>query len=183
MASKKNRSSIKNSKNDSFSSMFYELMFYFHTNIQSMNTSKMFAGCMIILLNVASKFVTIKLSKTMESYLKHSFSRDALIFAIAWVGSRDIYTAIMIVFVFVIFVDFLMNENSAYCIFPKAFCNYHINLLNNDDVDNIENMKKVVTPEEISNATKILEKAKQQNISANSTQNKPHQVASAYMNG
>jgi hypothetical protein len=183
MASKKNRSSVKNNKNDSFTGMFYELMLYFHTNIQSMNTSKMFAGCMIILLNVASKFVTIKLSKTMESYLKHSFSRDALIFAIAWVGSRDIYTAILIVLIFVIFVDFLMNEDSAYCIFPKAFCNYHINLLNNDDVENIENMEKVVTPEEIVNATNILTKAKQQNISTNSTLNKSYQATNTFMHG
>jgi len=117
---------------------------------------------MIITLNIASKFVTIKLSKTMESYLKHSFSRDLLIFAIAWVGSRDIYTACIILVIFIVCMDFLFNEDSAYCILPQAFCNYHINLLENEGT--VGGTDKIITPEEVKNATDVLEKAKLQNV-------------------
>ena len=42
--------------------------------VQVLNNSKIFAGIMIIILNIASRFVNIKLSKSMESYLKHTFS-------------------------------------------------------------------------------------------------------------
>jgi hypothetical protein len=76
---------------------------------------------MIVTLNVASKFTTIKLSKTMESYLKFSFSRNALIFAISWVGSRDIYIAVALTLMFIILLIFLFNEESRFCIFQKRF--------------------------------------------------------------
>ena len=77
-------------------SSFYNLVQYIHANVQNVNQSKLFAGLIIITLNISSKFVTIKLSKTVESYLKHTFSRDVLVFAIAWMGTRDIYIALII---------------------------------------------------------------------------------------
>ena len=51
---------VKNNKNDNIFS-------YLHNQVQVMNNSKIFAGIMIITLNIASRFVNIKLSKTMES--------------------------------------------------------------------------------------------------------------------
>ena len=44
---------------------------YIDKTITDLNTSKIFAGLMIITLNIASRFVTIKLSKSMEGYLKY----------------------------------------------------------------------------------------------------------------
>ena len=99
-----------------------------HSNITALNGSKIFAGMMIIVLNVASRFVTIKLSKTMESYLKYTFSRQALIFAIAWMGTRDIYIAFMITLLFSLFVDVLFNEDSRFCILPTTVTEYYTNL-------------------------------------------------------
>ena len=71
-----------------------------HENIKTLNTSKIFAGLMIITLNISSRFVTIKLSKSMESYLKYTFSKQILIFAIAWMGTRDIYIELLIVLLY-----------------------------------------------------------------------------------
>ena len=70
---------MKTSFNKSMKNMFS----YLHNYVKNVNDSKLFAGLMIITLNIASKFVTIKLSKTMESYLKYTFSKQILIFAIA----------------------------------------------------------------------------------------------------
>jgi hypothetical protein len=116
-------------------------------NTHHLNNSKLFAGAMIIILNVASKFVTVKLSKSMESYLKYTFSRDLLIFAIAWMGTRDIYIALMIVIVFIICMDFLFNEDSAYCILPESFIEHHQEKMQNElgelteqDIQNIKNI-------------------------------------------
>ena len=69
------------------------LFSYFNNHIQALNSSKLFAGLMIIILNIASKFVNIKVGKTLEAYLKYTFSRQILGFAIAWMGTRDIYIA------------------------------------------------------------------------------------------
>ena len=71
--------------------------------VQTLNKSKVFAGLMIITLNIASRFVTIKMSKTMQSYLKFTFSRYILIFAISWMGTRDIYIALTITLLFIIY--------------------------------------------------------------------------------
>jgi hypothetical protein len=130
---------------------------YLNNNVNAINNSKIFAGLMIIILNISSKFVTIKLSKTMESYLKYTFSRDILVFAIAWMGTRDIYIALLITIVFVICVEYVFNEDSMFCCLPEHVTEYHVSLLETGGND--------VTPEEIKKAEEILEKAKKQQSS------------------
>jgi len=119
-----------------------------------MNQSKIFAGLMIIILNIASKFVTIQLPKTVESYLKFTFSRDLLVFAIAWMGTRDIYIALGIVFLFIFVIDFLCNEKSMFCILPENFVDLHVekldemnNSITAQDLQNIKNLAKKIENE------------------------------------
>jgi hypothetical protein len=126
---------------------------YLHNHVMNINNSKLFAGLMIIVLNIASRFVTIKLSKTMEAYLKYTFSRDILVFAISWMGTRDIYVAFAITLVFMILVDYILNEQSAFCCLPSNFTDYHVSLITNDDT---------ITPDQIKSAEETLEKAKKQ---------------------
>ena len=78
-------------------SIFYNTIKNIDKTIRDLNTSKIFAGLMIITLNISSRFVNIKLSKSMEGYLKHTFSKQILIFAIVWMGTRDIYISFCIV--------------------------------------------------------------------------------------
>jgi len=113
----------------SVSDFFSRMATLMHNNIMEINQSKIFAGLIIIILNIASKYVNIKLSKTVESYLKHTFSRDILVFAISWMGTRDIYIATIIMTIFILFVDFLLNEDSSFCCLPESFTEYHISLL------------------------------------------------------
>jgi hypothetical protein len=101
-------------------------------HVSVVNDSKLFAGLMIIILNIASKFVTIKLSKTMEAYLKYTFSKQILVFAMAWMGTRDIYIALLITAVFTICIEFFFNEESQFCLLPESFTNYHLDLLENE---------------------------------------------------
>ena len=72
---KEKKKAIQSEKSISYSSIFK----YLHDVISRVNESKIFAGVMIIILNIASRFVTIKLSKSMESYLKYTFSKQLLI--------------------------------------------------------------------------------------------------------
>jgi len=130
---------------------------YIHEHVQALNSSKIFAGIMIITLNIVSRFVNIKLSKTMESYLKYTFSKYVLVFTIAWMGTRDIYIALFIMGCFIIVSDFLFDEESMFCVLPEEFKDHHLTIL--EENENMEN----VTDEEITKAKKVLEKAKQQN--------------------
>lgn len=141
---------MKNSKKESF----LEQM---HNQIKIINDSKIFAGLMIITLNVVSRFVNIKLSKTMESYLKFTLSKQLLVFTIAWMGSRDIYIALGVTFCFIIFTEYLFNEDSIFCVFSEEFLDYHIAKMDNE-MEEAEN----VSDEDIQKAKVVLEKAKKQ---------------------
>ena len=134
-----------------------QIFSYLHNNVQSLNNSKMFAGLMIITLNIVSKFVNIKLSKTMESYLKFTFSKQILVFTIAWMGTRDIYIAFTITCLFIIVSEYLLHEDSAFFVLPNEFKEKHIEMLEN------ETKKEDITEEDIRHAKAVLEKAKKQN--------------------
>lgn len=141
-------------------STFTEVLEYLHSHIKRINDSKIFAGIMIITLNIVSRFVNIKLSKSVESYLKYTFSKYVLVFTIAWMGTRDIYIAFTIMMIYLIIIDYLLDDDSMFCILPEEFKNYHQELLDNDG----EN--EDVSEEDIKKAEKVLEKAKKQNKSA-----------------
>jgi hypothetical protein len=129
---------------------------YVHNHVKSLNQSKIFAGIMIVIINIASKFVTFKFSKTVESYLKFTFSRDVLVFAITWMGTRDIYIALIMTLLFVIITEFLMNENSMFCCLPKSFITKHVTML-----EGFNNQQP--SPDEIAKAELVLAKAKNTN--------------------
>jgi hypothetical protein len=156
-----------NTITDRVYSSFGEIFVYLDNHIKPINDSKLFAGLMIIILNIASKFMTVKLSKTMEAYLKYTFSRNMLIFVIAWMGSRDLYIALSIMLLFILCMDYLFNEESSFCILPESFTDYHVSLFEENDP---ANPNKKITPEEIKRAEDLLARAKIQDgdISANS---------------
>ena len=63
-----------------------------HQNVLSINNSKFFAGLVMIMLNIGSKYITIQLSESQQEYLNTlSFARQLLIFSIIWMGTKDIY--------------------------------------------------------------------------------------------
>lgn len=144
---------VKNSIIAEYKKEFIKNILYFHHYVKIMNGSKMFAGLVVITLNIASRFVTIKLSKSMESYLKFTFSRDVLVFCIVWMGSRDIYIAATFTLLFTFIMDFLLNEESTYCILPETFTTYHTELLDGT----------APTADEIKNAESVLERVKKTN--------------------
>lgn len=126
------------SKVDKGTKTLHDMFDYINQNIIAMNQSKIFAGLVIIVLNVSSKFVTIKLSKSMEGYLKYTFSRDILVFAMAWMGTRDIYTALFITILFSLFSNFLFNEQSGFCCLPESFITKNSEMMETQsDVPNI----------------------------------------------
>lgn len=116
-----------------------------HNKILDLNTSKMFAGLMIITLNIASKFVTFKFGKTAEMYLKYTFSRQILVFAMAWMGTRDIYVAAGLTLVFIFVFDFLFNENSSLCVLPNELKEYYQNI--DEDISHDDYVKAKTTVE------------------------------------
>lgn len=139
-------------KQKTLSSSIESMLAYANNYAKSINESKIFAGMMIVIINIASKFVTFKLSKSVESYLKFTFSRDILVFAITWMGTRDIFISLGMTLLFIFIMDYLLNENSSICCLPQSFITKHIDML--------EGMSgKEPSTEEIKKAKEVLENA------------------------
>jgi hypothetical protein len=133
-------------------SFFQNPLKFLHDHVQYLNSSKFFAGIVMILLNVGSKFISIQFSKSTEEYLKFSLSKQLLVFSMAWMGTRDIYVALGLTAIFVILSDHLFNEESSYCVVPYKYRVLDKLIDTNDD--------KVISDSELNSAMAILEKAK-----------------------
>lgn len=128
-----------------------ELLSFVNNHIMFLNNSKFFAGVVMILLNIGSKFISIQFSKSTEEYLKLNVTKQILVFAMAWMGTRDIYTSLVLTAVFTILSDHIFNEESPYCCVPDKYRILHKLVDENGDG---------VTDDDITKAIAILEKAK-----------------------
>lgn len=130
----------------------YDILEFIHNHILFLNSSKFFAGIIMILLNIGSKFISIQFSRSTEEYLKLNITKQILVFAMSWMGTRDIYAALILTAIFTILSDHLFNEDSKFCVVPA---NYRVLAKLVD-----ENNDGDITEQEISNAIAILDKAK-----------------------
>ena len=123
----------------------------FIEHINSISTSKLFIGLIIIFLNLGSRYIELKLTKGQEMMIKN-VAREMLIFSIVFIGTKDIITALTLTAVFIILSNFVFNENSKYCLMPKKY----------KEIENLMDLDGdgVVSKEELEKAYKILEKAK-----------------------
>ena len=135
-------------------SYFTNIFHFLNNHVMYLNNSKFFAGIVMILLNVGSKFITIQFSKSTEEYMKFSLSKQLLVFAMAWMGTRDIYTALGLTAVFTILSDHLFNEESHLCIVPNEYRVLNKLIDTNEDA--------IVSETELSAAIAVLEKAKRE---------------------
>lgn len=129
---------------------------YMNSHVMYLNNSKFFAGVIMILLNVGSKFITIQFSKSTEEYMKYMISKQILVFAMAWLGTRDIYAALGLTAVFTILSENLFNEESKLCIVPHKYRVLHKLMDSNNDGE--------VSETELSAAIAVLEKAKREKL-------------------
>ena len=136
-------------------SFFKNPIKYIHDHIMYLNNSKFFAGIIMIMLNIGSKFISVNFSKSTEEYLKYSLSKQILVFAMVWMATRDIYTALVLTAVFVILSEHLFNEESNLCIVPQ-------NKRVLPKSDKSTNDSGLVSEDELTTAIGILEKAKKE---------------------
>lgn len=118
----------------------YSFMDYYN----SLNNNKIFAGVIILIMNICSRYATLELSKSQEYYVKYVFGKQLLLFAIIWIGTRDIMISIVLTILFLILADYLLNDQSKYCIIPSN-CkveDFSGNITQKDINDSIDILKK-----------------------------------------
>tara|TARA_B100000424_G_C22648618_1_gene357858 strand:+ start:13 stop:498 length:486 start_codon:yes stop_codon:yes gene_type:complete len=123
----------------------------FVEHIYRLNSSKFFTGLVMLTLNIGSKYITLELSTSQEEYIKYTLGRQILVFAILWMGTRDIVTALILTCVFILFADYLFNDNSKYCVIPYSYT---------EKVNDKES--KPISQKEINDAIHVLKQARSQ---------------------
>ena len=93
------------------------------TIISSLNNSKYFAGIMMLVLNLGSRFLVMELSENQEQMLSNKIIRRFVIFTVVFVSTRDILVSFIVTAIFIVLVSGLFNENSKYCVMTKPVLN------------------------------------------------------------
>ena len=119
--------------------------------LKHVNESKLVIGIAMILLNIGSKYVDFKFTKSQEQMLRNGIAREILIFTIVFMGTRDIMYAIILTAAFVIVSEHLFNEKSEYCLVSDKFKKISALVDTNND--------GIVSPEEEAKALITLKKA------------------------
>ena len=139
-----------------------------NTYLKHINESKFLIGIAMILLNIGSKYVDFKFTKTQEQMLRNGIAREILIFTIVFMGTRDILYAILLTAAFIILSEYIFNEKSEYCLVTDKFKKISALIDTNND--------SIVSPEEEAKALMVLKKAEK-----NRDQNM-HNKFSTYLN-
>ena len=157
---------------------------WFKYAIYRLNNSLFFAGVVMIMLNIGSRYIELKLDPSTENFLKTAVSKELLVFSVCWMGTRDLIIALVLTAVFVVLADYGLNANSKCCIMPEKYrvmaqsatMGWGVNNGNNSSGNSsgsggaaIGGLSKaghgpgnIVTDKEISDAMDVLERAKKQ---------------------
>ena len=123
----------------------------YKTYLKHINESKLLIGISMLLLNIGSKYVNYNFSKAQEQMLKEGLAREILIFAILFMGTRDIIYSILLTAAFKILSEFAFNEKSKYCVMPEKFKKISTLIDTNND--------GIISPEEEEKAIALLKRA------------------------
>jgi hypothetical protein len=85
--------------------------------VTNINTSPVFIGSMMLLMNLGARFLPAEITRAQESFLSHPYFRRFLIFVILFIATRNVVYAFWLSILVILVIGYLFNENSALCLF------------------------------------------------------------------
>ena len=82
--------------------------------IQDMNMNPYLLGIAYITLNLGSRFFVMSVSPGQEAFLQNILFRPILLFAIMFIGTRNLIVAFWMTLLILLCLHFLLNENSSW---------------------------------------------------------------------
>ena len=122
--------------------------------IHTLNNSKFFAGILMILMNLGSKYISLELSETQDEFFSNIVIRRIMIFVVIFIATKDVVTSLIITACFVVLVSGLFNENSKFCL-----------------IRNNCKQTKIISKEQVERAKKVLKKYEQQEYQRKNSSN------------
>lgn len=120
--------------------------------VKNLNDSKLFAALGLLVLNIGSKHVDLEFTPAQMEILKHTITKQVLIFSIAWMGSKDVYTSLIVTCGYLLVFELLLNKNSSLNVLPE-----HLKRL---EVEIDTNNNGVIEEKELEKAIDIIKKYK-----------------------
>ena len=129
---------------------------YINKYLHNINESKILAALSMLLLNIGSKYIELKISDSQAEYMRNEIGREILIFAMVFVGTKDIILSIIVTAAFIILANTVFHEESNYCLLPEKYKKLNSVIDKNND--------NIITNDEVNKAYEILNKVRQKNI-------------------
>ncbi len=89
------------------------------TAIYTLNTNPYLIGCLMLLLNLGGRFLSLELTKKQEAFLQQSWLRPLIFFTVIFVATRNLAVAFWITVFFFFIIWIVANENSPFCLIPS----------------------------------------------------------------
>jgi len=88
-------------------------------SIQDINMNPYLLGFAYILLNLGGRFMVLSVSPGQEAFLRNIIFRPLLLFAIMFIGTRNLVVAFWLTLVILIVLHYLLNEESDWYLLSK----------------------------------------------------------------
>lgn len=85
-----------------------------------LNSSRVFAGVAMLMLNMGSRFVVGNMSPAHERLLSSALIRPLVLFCMLFVATRDVVTAACLATALILLAETVFNESSKYCLLPRS---------------------------------------------------------------
>jgi hypothetical protein len=86
----------------------------------SFNTNLYFIGIMMLILNLAGRFIAMEITKEQEQFFQNPWIRRFLIFVVLFVATRNLIISFWLTIIVVLLLGYLFNENSPLSILGKG---------------------------------------------------------------
>jgi hypothetical protein len=83
-------------------------------SIHEFNMNPYILGIAYILLNLGGRFMVLSVTPAQEAFLQNIVFRPLLLFAIMFIGTRNLIVAFWLTLLILLFIHYLFNENSSW---------------------------------------------------------------------
>jgi hypothetical protein len=111
------------------------------TLLLSISNSKLFNGCIMLLMNIGGKYLVLDLPGNMEKLFSTYFVlRCLVLFSIFFMATRDIKISIMLSLLFFILIKFFINEKSTFCLVSQPESKIAEKPISKEEYDRAQNI-------------------------------------------
>ena len=91
----------------------------FEAQSEYFKNSTILIGICILIMNIGGVYIRKELPDYMDEILNTPIIRRIIVFTVVLLYTKDIETSIIITVIFIIFIKFLLNKDSKFCILSK----------------------------------------------------------------